>query len=77
METLAELGEFEPPDLNVLESAFANGLKLKRGRVFADLWNVKHGPECAHCFGARVARLRAMNLSQGIADTIRCDECEV
>jgi radical SAM enzyme (TIGR01210 family) len=77
METLAELGEFEPPDLNVLESAFANGLKLKRGRVFADLWNVKHGPKCAHCFGARIARLRAMNLSQGIADTIRCDECEV
>ncbi len=76
MEMLAEMGEFEPPGLKVFESAFVNGLKLKCGRVFVDLWDVKRGPECADCFGARVARLRAMNLSQEVADAVRCDKCE-
>ena len=76
METLAEIGEFESPDLRVLESALANGLKLDRGRVFADLWDAKQKSECAWCFDARLARLRAMNLSQTIADAVRCDKCE-
>lgn len=76
MEMLSEMGEFEPPDLSVLESAFVSGLRSNRGRVFADLWGVKHGSECAHCFDARVARLRAMNLSQEVADPVHCDKCE-
>ena len=76
METLAEMGEFGPPGLNLLESAFANGLKLKRGRVFVDLWDVKQASECPGCFEARLARLRAMNLSQEVADAVCCDKCE-
>lgn len=76
METLTDNGAFEFPHLSVLETALAQGLKLKRGRVFADLWDAKRKSECAWCFDARLARLRAMNLSQTIADAARCDKCE-
>ena len=66
MESLAEAGMFVAPDLSMLEDAAAYGLGLRRGRVFADLWDVKRGRECAHCFDARVQRLREMNLLQAL-----------
>jgi hypothetical protein len=44
--------EFAPPRIETLEAAFEYGLSLKRGRVFADLWDIHSD------------RLRAMNLQQ-------------
>lgn len=76
MERLAEAGLFAPPELSQLESAVAYGLKLRCARVFADVWDVKRGPECPQCFDARVQRLREMNLRQSLADAVRCDACE-
>lgn len=75
MESLAAAGEFTPPELAVLEAAAEYGLELRRGRVFTDLWDVKRHAECSHCFDARVERLRAMNLSQKITETVMCGVC--
>jgi archaeosine synthase beta-subunit len=64
METLAASGEFSPPSIETLESAVTYGLSLKRGRVFADLWDAEKMSGCQACIAARISRLRAVNLSQ-------------
>lgn len=76
MEALASGGEFVPPTLDFLESALESALKVKRGRVFADLWDVKRKSECVLCFDARLARLRAMNLTQECTPAVCCERCE-
>jgi radical SAM enzyme (TIGR01210 family) len=64
MEALAANGEFSPPNIARLEAAMSYGLSLKRGRVFADLWDAHKMPGCPACLASRISRLRAMNLSQ-------------
>ncbi len=73
MEKLASLGDFSPPNLAMLEAAAAYGIRLRRGQVFADLWDVK--PECRHCHPERIARLRVMNLQQAVPDPVTCADC--
>jgi hypothetical protein len=75
MEELASTGEFSPPRLATLEAAAAYGLALNSGRVFADLWDVNRSTACFHCYDSRIARLRAMNLSQSISGPISCPYC--
>lgn len=75
METLGEAGMFVAPELKLLENAAAYGLGLRRARVFTDLWDVRRGRECIHCFDARVQRLRTMNLLQVVTAAIECDAC--
>ncbi|MGA8085781.1 MAG: hypothetical protein WCA10_00650 [Terracidiphilus sp.] len=75
MEALAEAGMFVAPELKILEDAAAYGLGLRRGRVFTDLWDVKRGRECVHCFEARVQRMREINLLQALTDGVHCDAC--
>lgn len=76
METVAAMGNFVSPTLKMLEAAMDYGLRLKRGRVFADLWDVKKVGKCACCYDARVERLREMNLSQRTVDAVSCHDCE-
>jgi hypothetical protein len=76
METLAAAGDFVPSDLRGLEVAMHYGIRLTRGRVFADLWDVKSEGKCARCFDERVKRLRVMNLTQNVTESVRCDQCE-
>jgi archaeosine synthase beta-subunit len=76
MEMLAANGEFTSPDLGVLEGSVEYGLRLQRGRVFTDLWDMKRGQECTCCFEARVERLHKMNLHQAILTAVACDACE-
>ena len=64
---------FTPPSLETLESAMEYGLGLERGRVFADLWELR--ASCAHCHAQRAARLRQMNLQQLVLDRIPCFHC--
>jgi len=73
METLAANGQFAPPALHILESAMEYGLRLKAGRVFADLWGLV--ASCAECHGQRVTRLRQMNLQQVVLNRISCCRC--
>lgn len=75
LEALAQRGEFSPPQLATLEAAVGYGLSLKRGRVFADLWDLERFTRCAHCFPARVARLREMNVRQMICAPVACASC--
>lgn len=75
LEALAKDGQFSPPKLSTLEGAAEYGLGLRRGRVFADLWDLEKFSDCAACFPARQARLREMNLSQSIPPLKNCSGC--
>ena len=76
LEHLASQGEFDPPSLGILEAAAEYGLSLKRGRVFADLWNVSAAGTCPCCYERRIARLGNMNLQQQSPERILCASCE-
>lgn len=76
METLIELGEFSPPNLSVLESSATYGLKLGRGRVFVDLWDLPPASTECSCYSRRIERLREMNLRQVVSDVIDCTHCK-
>jgi radical SAM enzyme (TIGR01210 family) len=75
MKALQDSGDFRPPSLGMLESAAEQGLALRRGRVFADLWNLETFSRCSACFPARAQRLREMNLRQAAPARIDCDSC--
>ena len=74
---MAPLSLPSPPNTEPCTStlAIARGLALRRGRVFADLWDLTRLKDCADCFDAREGRLRRINLEQRIAPPIRCSSC--
>ncbi len=72
LDTLARRGEFAPPRLATLEAALDYGVRLDRGRVFADLWDVEKLGGCQPCLADRVARLRAINLRQTVSPLVNC-----
>jgi len=77
MDALARRGEFVPPTLAMLERALANGIESfrKRGRVFADLWDLERLRDCPACFTERRRRLEGMNLAQCVPPPVRCADC--
>ncbi len=75
MDALAASGDFASPSLELLEDALAAGLKMRRGLVFADLWDLEAFSACGDCFGPRAARLSAMNRTQTVAPAIACGRC--
>lgn len=75
MESLSAHGHFSPPTLATLEAAAAYGVGLRRGRVFADLWDISPLATCVSCRDRRIARLRRMNLEQRIPPALACDSC--
>lgn len=75
LEALRERGEFRPPSISDLETALAAGLELRRGRVFADLWNLEEFRRCGACFEPRRRRLTAMNLGQRAEPPVTCPSC--
>lgn len=75
MDELERQGLFSPPRLVSLEQSLAAGIRLGRGRVFMDLWDIERFFECERCGPPRVGRLRRMNLSQQCEPPITCD-CE-
>jgi radical SAM enzyme (TIGR01210 family) len=75
LDALQEEGEFTPPRLATLEATLDFGLRLGRGRVFADLWDLERLRRCPACFPSRSARLRDMNLQQRILPRVACPEC--
>ena len=76
LETLAEEGAFLPPRLGTLEAALAYGVDIRRGRVFADLWDLEKFSTCGTCFPARCQRLRTMNVTQAPAEKDPCPACD-
>jgi radical SAM enzyme (TIGR01210 family) len=76
METLSSNQQFSPPRLETLEASVSYGLDLKRGRIFADLWDADKIPSCPICRLPRISRLRQMNLSQINLAPVRCESCD-
>jgi archaeosine synthase beta-subunit len=64
-----------PPRIETLEASHEYGLRLRGGRVFADLWDLEKFAVCGGCYTARHNRLREMNLRQTIPGPIDCDVC--
>jgi archaeosine synthase beta-subunit len=76
MEALSANQQFSPPRLETLEASFSYGLGLKRGRVFADLWDADKIPSCPTCRIPRISRLHQMNLVQSNLPPARCQSCD-
>ena len=75
LDELAAQGHFSPPALTTLERTAEHGVALRRGRVFADTWDLEQFSRCPRCFTARRERLNTMNLSQSVPESVRCPHC--
>ncbi len=75
LEELARLGQFSPPKLATLDAALDHGLALRRGRVFADVWDVEKFATCPACAPARRRRLVEMNSLQEALPSVECSSC--
>jgi uncharacterized Fe-S cluster-containing MiaB family protein len=64
-------GTFQPSGIPALERVVEYGIAAKRGRVFADVWDIERLFTCA-CSPARAERLRAINRTQQIGPRIPC-----
>lgn len=73
MDQLKEKGHFHPPKIESLEKVQEEGIRLGKGRVFADTWDLQLFSGCEHCFEARKERLEKMNMSQEIPAPINCN----
>jgi archaeosine synthase beta-subunit len=72
MDVLKEKGDFNLPDIHSLETVLEYGIGLKRGRVFADVWDLGLFSNCKKCLSKRTERLTAMNLNQKILTPVEC-----
>lgn len=75
LEQLSQQGEFSPPSLATLEQALAAVLALKRGRAFADTWDLRRFSSCAACLPERKRRLELANLTQETQPAAACCVC--
>lgn len=78
MEQLVAEGQFSPPTLRMLESAFAASLSIPEfqrdaTRVFVDLWDLERLYTCSRCGPLRKQRLKQMNDQQQLLPQIDCD----
>lgn len=74
MEILEREGHFTPPSLASLEAVFDYGLRLERGRVFVDLWDIGKLVSTEEAGAERVQRLARMNLSQQVEPLLAAGE---
>jgi len=72
MDQLMNNGDFTPPDIHSLETVLEYGIGLKKGRVFADTWDLSLFSDCAKCLDKRTTRIVEINLNQKITDRIDC-----
>ncbi len=72
LDRLHAAGEFAPPRLETLEAALEAGVAMRRGRVFADTWNLEALANCEQCGAARLERLRRINFRQEFLPKINC-----
>ena len=72
MDQLQASGEWAPPTVETVETAFETALRLGRGRVFLDLWDSHLWLKCHECSEQRLARLDLMNHTQTIPAPVDC-----
>ncbi|HEY6148166.1 MAG TPA: radical SAM protein [Thermoanaerobaculia bacterium] len=75
LDVLVRRGEFTPATLDELERALGDAILMRRGRVFADLWDLDRLRDCGDCFPIRRARLAAMNRMQTVPPAGSCGSC--
>jgi radical SAM enzyme (TIGR01210 family) len=75
MDELARMGDFEPPQIATVEASLQYGLALRKGRVFADLWELQRFSTCDVCYESRFKRLQRMNLDQTFIARVECRAC--
>ncbi len=72
MEWLEQNDYFSSPDIQALEKVLEYGISLKKGQVFADLWDIELFNNCDKCFDKRKKRLEQMNLNQAVSEEVSC-----
>ncbi len=72
MDDLARKNLFSPPSIKSLEKVLEYGIALKKGRVFADTWDLHLFSSCSLCLEARKERINSMNLRQEILPEVVC-----
>ena len=73
LDVLENIGLFHSPKIQSLEEVLDYGVSLGRGRVFADIWDLKQFSTCDSCFDHRADRMNQMNLEQIILKRIHCN----
>jgi len=76
LERLMETGQFSPPQIQTLERALDALLAQRKGRVFADTWDLDRFSSCGACLAKRKKRLGLANLTQEVQPPIKCSACE-
>ncbi|HEX9814022.1 MAG TPA: radical SAM protein [Myxococcota bacterium] len=72
VDALEAQGLYARTNLAELQSTLEYGICARRGRVFADLWDVERIASCPRCRAARSAALEQMNLTQRPSAPIDC-----
>jgi len=72
LDKLAIDGYFGEPSIQSLERVLEYGISLKKGLVFADLWDLDRFSSCKQCFESRKERLNKMNLNQQHIEPYSC-----
>jgi archaeosine synthase beta-subunit len=73
MEKLQEQGEYMPPTISALEEVLDRTMQMKKGRVFADLWDLEKFSDCETCFEDRKNRIQQMNFEQKVLPRVNCE----
>jgi hypothetical protein len=72
MSQLANEGHFAPPSIASIETVLTEGVRMQRGRVFMDLWDLERFIDCDRCAPTRRERLHEMNLTQAVQPPVAC-----
>ena len=72
MEYLEKQNYCKPPDIQSLEKVLEYGIRLKKGIVLADLWDIDNFSSCEKCLQPRKERLNRMNLLQKVVPPVLC-----
>jgi archaeosine synthase beta-subunit len=75
LESLAGGSQFHAPSLAHFETSIEQALAARRGRVFADVWDLEKFSTCSDCFNQRLQRLQRMNLQQIVEPNVTCARC--
>jgi radical SAM enzyme (TIGR01210 family) len=75
IEALIKGGLAEEPGLDQIEEASELGVRLGRGLVLTDTWDLERFARCRECFPSRRDRLGRLNRTQKIEPRINCARC--
>ncbi len=75
LDRFQQKGLFSLPRIESLEEVLEYGVRQKRGRVFADLWDVEKFSACTKCKEHRIQRMRSLNFNQLVPLPVECRFC--